>query len=117
VSFLGYMPVSNPCIRLFMANLIITYWRDIPSAVSVKLGRREEKRMLDNRFMEAIDMAAMRGGATDTDSYLADWRRAEPIPVGDDLSAEVEKAKAELESTYDLDRIKLLIANGGKLSS
>jgi Virulence factor len=100
-----------------MANLIITYWRDIPSAVSVKLGRKEEKRMLDNRFMEAIDMAAMRGGATDTDSYLADWRRAEPIPVGDDLAAEVEKAKAELESTYDQDRIKTLIANGGKLTS
>ena len=37
--------------------------------------------------------------------------------VSDDLSAEVEKAKAELESTYDQDRIKLLIANGGKLSS
>jgi hypothetical protein len=100
-----------------MANLIITYWRDIPSAVSVKLGRKEEKRMLDNRFMEAIDMAAMRGGATDTDSYLADWRRADPIPVSDDLAAEVEKAKTELESTYDKDRLNTLIANGGKLSS
>ena len=99
-----------------MANLIITYWRDIPSAVSVKLGRGEEKRMLDNRFMEAIDMAAMRGGATDTDSYLADWHRGDPIPVGDDLAAEVEKAKTELEQTYDHDRIKSLIANGGKLS-
>ena len=61
-----------------MANLIITYWRDIPSAVSVKAGRKEEKRMLADRFQEAIDMAAMRGGATDTDDYLADWRRAEP---------------------------------------
>ncbi|MGH6855536.1 MAG: virulence factor, partial [Aestuariivirga sp.] len=50
-----------------MANLIITYWRDIPSAVSVKAGRREEKRMLADRFQEAIDMAAMRGDATDTD--------------------------------------------------
>ena len=25
-----------------MANLIITYWRDIPSQVAVKLGRKEE---------------------------------------------------------------------------
>ncbi len=58
-----------------MANLVITYWRDIPSAVSVKAGRKEEKRMLADRFQEAIDMAAMRGGASDTDSYLADWRR------------------------------------------
>lgn len=99
-----------------MANLIITYWRDIPSAVSVKIGRKEEKRMLDNRFMEAIDMAAMRSGATDTDSYLADWRRSDPVVVSDDMIAEVEKAKADLESRYSLDKIKALIATGGKES-
>ncbi len=97
-----------------MANLIITYWRDIPSAVSVKIGRKEEKRMLAERFQEAIDMAAMRGGASDTDSYLADWRRAEPVAVGDDLLAEVEKAKADIETAYDKDKLKILIANGGK---
>ena len=97
-----------------MANLIITYWRDIPSAVSVKAGRKEEKRMLDNRFMEAIDMAAMRDGATNTDDYLADWRRADPVPVGDDLAAEVEKAKAGLEAEFTPDKLKTLIANGGK---
>lgn len=97
-----------------MANLIITYWRDIPSAVSVKIGRREEKRMLAERFQEAIDMAAMRGGASDTDSYLADWRRAEPIVVSDDLLAEVEKARAGLEAHFTRDLLKALIANGGK---
>ena len=97
-----------------MANLIVTYWRDIPSAVSVKAGRKEEKRMLDNRFMEAIDMAAMRGGATDSDSYLADWRRADPIAVGDDLAAEADAAKARLEAEFTHDTIKSLIANGGK---
>ncbi len=100
-----------------MANLIITYWRDIPSAVSVKIGRKEEKRMLDNRFMEAIDMAAMRDGATDTDSYLADWRRSEPVVVGDDMSAEVEKAKTDLESHYTHDLIKQMIGNGGRTIS
>ncbi len=97
-----------------MANLIITYWRDIPSAVSVKIGRKEEKRMLDNRFMEAIDMAAMRSGSTDTDAYLADWRRSDPVVVSDDMAAEVEKAKTEIESSYTQEKIKALIANGGK---
>ena len=97
-----------------MANLIITYWRDIPSAVSVKAGRREEKRMLDNRFMEAIDMAAMRDGATDTDAYLAEWRRGAPTEVGDDLAAEADKAKAELELHYTQDLIKQMIGNGGR---
>lgn len=96
-----------------MANLIITYWRDIPSAISVKAGRREEKRMLSERFQEAIDMAAMRGGESDTDSYLAHWRRAEPTPAGDDLAAEVERIRLELEAAYDKDRLITLIDNGG----
>jgi Virulence factor len=86
-----------------MANLIITYWRDIPSAVSVKIGRKE-----------AIDMAAMRSGATESDAYLADWRRGEPEAVSDDMIAEVEKALTDLESHYSQDKIKTLIANGGK---
>ena len=100
-----------------MANLVITYWRDIPSAVSVKIGRREEKRMLDNRFMEAIDMAAMRDGSTGSDEYLADWRRGEPVLVGDDLAAEADKAKVELETTYSQERIKQMIGNGGRNAS
>jgi hypothetical protein len=97
-----------------MAQLVVTYWRDIPSQVSVKIGRREEKRMLAARFQEAIDMAAMRGEASGTDEYLADWRRADPIPVGDDLAAEADKAKAGIEAQYDDERLKTLIGNGGR---
>jgi hypothetical protein len=97
-----------------MANLVITYWRDIPSAVSVKLGRKEEKRMLDNRFMEAIDMAAMRDGATSTDDYLADWRRGDPLPVSDDLATEADAAKLRLETEFTQDRIKHMIGTGGR---
>ena len=97
-----------------MANLIITYWRDIPSAVSVKIGRKEEKRMLDNRFMEAIDMAAMRSAATNSDDYLADWRRGDPIIVSDDMVAEADKARAELETRFTHEIIKQMIGNGGR---
>ncbi len=70
--------------------------------------------MLADRFQEAIDMAAMRGGASDTDTYLADWRRAEPVPVGDDLALEADKAKADLEAAFTQEKLKTLIANGGK---
>ena len=115
MSFSGYLRAPEPGIEAAdMANLIITYWRDIPSAVSVRIGRREEKRMLDNRFMEAIDMAAMRGGATNTDDYLADWRRSGPVAVSDDMVMEVEKAKADLEAEFTQAKLKTLIANGGK---
>ena len=96
-----------------MANLVITYWRDIPSAVSVKAGRKEEKRMLSERFQEAIDMAAMRSGAAATDDYLEEWRREGPIEVSDDLVKEVEQAERDLNDRYDRERLKQLIANGG----
>ena len=99
-----------------MASLIITVWRDLPSQVTVKLARREEKRMLSAKFQEAIDMAAMRAGASDSDAYLADWRRGEPAPCGDDLAAEADRAAADLEAAYDKDRLKALIANGGRNS-
>jgi hypothetical protein len=56
----------------------------------------------------------MRGEATDTDSYLADWRRAEPVAVGDDLIAEADKAKSDLEARFTPEKLIALIANGGK---
>jgi hypothetical protein len=117
MSFSDGLALEGQVIELPMANLVITYWRDIPSAVSVKAGRKEEKRMLAERFQEAIDMAAMRGGASDTDAYLADWRRAEPVAVGDDLATEADKAKADIEQAYDKERLKALIANGGAVKS
>ena len=67
-----------------MADLIVVYWRDIPAQIIVKKGRQAAKRELPLRFTEAIDMCAMRVGARDTDAYLAEWRRGDPLPVGDD---------------------------------
>ena len=61
-----------------MAQLVITYWRDIPAQVTAKEGRTAAKRELSLRFTEAIDMAAMRSGAAGTDDYLAEWRRGAP---------------------------------------
>lgn len=96
-----------------MADLIVVYWRDIPAQVIVKKGRKTARRELSLRFTEAIDMCAMRVGARDTDSYLAEWRRADPIPVSDDLETEAEKARSDLEETYTDERLKALVKAGG----
>jgi len=97
-----------------MADLIIVYWRDIPAQVIVRRGRRSAKRELPLRFTEAIDMAAMRSGAAGTDAYLAEWRKADPVPVGDDLEAEAERAAAELDKAFDRERLVALAKAGGK---
>ena len=97
-----------------MANRIIVYWRDIPAQVIVKKGRTSAKRELSLRFTEAIDMCAMRTGAAETDDYLAEWRRADPVDVSDDLEAEADRAAAELEAAYDKDRLVALVKGGGR---
>jgi hypothetical protein len=97
-----------------MGQLTIVYWRDIPSQVIARSGRANEKRMLPDRFQEAIDMAAMRDGASGSDAYLADWRRTDPVECGEDLAAEAERAAAELDAGFDKDRLKALIGNGGR---
>lgn len=96
-----------------MAQLVITYWRDIPAQVTIKQGRQAAKRQLTERFEQAIDRAAMRAQLRDTDSYLAEWRRAAPVPCGEDLEAEAVAAAARLESEYPDERLNRLVAAGG----
>ena len=96
-----------------MAQLIVVYWRDIPAQVIVKRGRNAAKRQLADRFEQAIDRAAMRANLRDTDSYLAEWRRAEPVECGDDLEAEAATAAERLEAEYDDARLKQLVDKGG----
>ena len=96
-----------------MAQVVIVYWRDIPAQVIVGKGRRGEKRILPERFEQAIDRAAMKIGAEDTDAYLAEWRKAAPVTVDGDDAAVADAEAARLDVEYDRERIKALIANDG----
>ena len=78
-----------------MAKLITIYWRDIPSQIVAKAGRRSAKVRLANRFQEAIDRAAMRAGKGSSDAYLSEWRR-DARNCSDDLEAEAQAASAAL---------------------
>ena len=97
-----------------MASLIVTYWRDIPSQVTVKAGRKAARRELHERFIKAIDAAAMKAGADKTDDYLADWRRGDPVEVGDDLEAEASAAQARIEAEYANARLAELAKREGR---
>ncbi|MGJ8617152.1 MAG: virulence factor [Sulfitobacter sp.] len=97
-----------------MAQVIIVYWRDIPAQVIVGKGRRGAKRQLPERFEQAIDRAAMKIGAEDTDAYLAEWRKADPVEVaGDSDDAVADAELARIDAEYDRARIKALIDNDG----
>lgn len=96
-----------------MAQVVIVYWRDIPAQVIVGKGRRGQKRILPERFEQAIDRAAMKVGAGDTDAYLAEWRKADPVEIEGEDAAVADAEAARLDAEYDRDRIKALIANDG----
>lgn len=102
-----------------MASLVVVWWRDIPAQVIVEKGRGRRrdavKIELPNRFIATIDAAAMRGGAEEADDYLQEWRRSEPEEVADDaMKAVAETRAAELEAAYPAERLRGLIANGGR---
>lgn len=91
----------------------LIYWRDIPSQITVGKGRRAEKIMLADRFQEAIDMAAMRDKAHETDAYLQGWRKS---PQEDGMIAEfadIESFKEKLEAKFDAETLNNLVKNGG----
>ncbi len=97
-----------------MAQIEILYWRDIPAQVIALQGRKKARRILTERFERAIDRAAMRSGNRDTDAYLAEWRRGERTPCGDDLEAEAEAAAARIEESFTDDRLAKLVTLGGR---
>ena len=97
-----------------MPDVTIVYWRDIPAQVIVGKGRRGGKKQLAERFEQAIDRAAMKIGASDTDAYLAEWRKADPYPLDGDPQSIAEAEAARLETEYDSERLKALIDNEGR---
>jgi hypothetical protein len=96
-----------------MPEVTIVYWRDIPAQVIVGKGRRGAKVQLPERFEQAIDRAAMKAGASGTDAYLAEWRKAAPYEVAGEQDAVAQAEAARLDAEYDAGRLKTLIDNDG----
>jgi len=97
-----------------MSELSIIYWRDIPTQVVMGRGRKAIKRQLAERFMVAVDRAAMNDGATETDVYLKDWRKVAQPASGTDPAQMVEELAVELETEYPATRLAELARNMGR---
>jgi len=94
-------------------SVVVIYWRDIPTQVTFGKGRKAIKRPLADRFLVAVDKAAMASGAEDTDSYLEEWRRTS-IEIGDEVPAEaVERIAIELEEQFPTKTLADIARNGG----
>lgn len=96
-----------------MAQKTIVYWKDIPTQIIVKAGRKAAKRELPEYFIQSVDQCAMRLGAKDSAAYLEEWRRGTPEEVSGDLDAEADQALDALIAAYPKTRLKALIDAGG----
>jgi len=95
-----------------MAKLVTIWWRDIPSQVVAKQGRKTAKVLLSERFQEAIDKAAMRAKRGTTDEYLEDWRREE-VQTDEDLETAARVAGEQFEADFSDERLAQLIKHKG----
>ncbi len=96
-----------------MPDMTIVYWRDIPAQVIVGKGRKSARHQLPERFEKAIDRCAMKIGAIGTDAYLAEWRRSDPRSVDGNPEDIAAAEAARIETEFDAERIRELIANEG----
>ena len=75
-----------------LPDVTIVYWRDIPAQVIVGKGRRGAKRQLPERFEQAIDRAAMKVNAKDSDGIVT--------LTSDDPSASANTMNEQFLSDY-----------------
>lgn len=98
-------------------NAILLRWRDIPSQIIVRQGRKRGRARLSGRFQNAIDRAAMRAKKRDADAYLSEWVR-EPLKLkAEDATADLQEAAERLavriEAAYSDERLSALVRNHG----
>lgn len=101
-----------------MAQYQIMFWQDIPSQVRVSDGNETVRRMLSDRFQQAIDGAAMAEDSIDTASYLEGWQWG-PKEERPGAANEVADALvAELDAAYPKSRLAEMVrsrARGAKV--
>ena len=91
----------------------IIYWRDIPSQIKAKVGRKRVSRPLSDRFMQIIDAAAMESGDTDSEDYLAQWKPTEWKDIEGETDEFLDGLVAKIEEEYTGKRLSALAKNGG----
>ena len=93
---------------------ITIFWRDIPSQILIQKGRKRDKMMLEHRFQEAIDRAAMRAGKGSSSAYIAEWRRETEIIREDVSNNFLTEEVQKLQNLFSEEDLKVLIKNNGQ---
>src|SRR5262245_10548377 len=92
-----------------MAELTLIRWRDIPMQIVVRGdGGAAARRLLDDRFQEAVDAAAMVAGLIGSDDYT-EQMVMDRREVADDLEAAADAEVARIEAEWTDEVMKTAI--------
>ena len=94
-------------------QLVIIYWRDIPTQVNGMYRREKHQIQLAPRFMKAVDRAAMAAGITSNSAYIEEWRRETRPADVDALATETRAMAEELEAAFPLTELDRYVVTGG----
>jgi hypothetical protein len=83
-----------------MANYQILYWHDIP--VQVRAGGRRDRvsEPLPDRFLEAVDAAAMRAKLTGSDAYIEGFQWGDRLEREGTAEQVAKTIAAELDAQF-----------------
>jgi hypothetical protein len=96
-----------------VAELTLIRWRDIPMQIVVRDDAGgSARRLLPDRFQEAVDAAAMVAGLIGSDDYTAQMQM-DRRDVGHDLEAEAQAAEEAVLAEWTEDVLKVAIRAGG----
>ena len=79
----------------------ILYWQEIPSQIKAEDEQDEVTVVLDQKFMDRIDLMAAKRGLSSADDYLAQWQWSEDEQRDGAAQDVAEAVKAELEAAAD----------------
>ncbi len=81
-----------------MTKYKILYWQEIPTQIKAEDELDDVTVMLDERFMQQVDILAAKRGLQSADDYLAQWKWTEEQEREGPAREVAESLKAELEA-------------------
>ncbi|MEP6757667.1 MAG: virulence factor [Actinomycetota bacterium] len=96
-----------------MAELTVIAWRDIPMQIVVRDDAgASARRLLPEKFQEAVDAAAMVAGLIGSDDYTGQMA-TNRSGVGEDLEVEAQTAEDAVLAEWTDEALKVAIRAGG----
>ena len=99
------------------AQLVVIWWRDIPTQVNAQVGRTRYQAVLPRRFQRAVDEAATVAGLTQASDYVAEWKREAStmaaVPDPEQAQAAADAAAAQFDAAYPKERLTAIAAAAG----